>query len=795
MVLRLESATIVDYLVQQRLCSPADSLLSVKALSGKNLNLLVQLSGGGSHHGMPTSFLVKQAPFRDAEGPKQDFLEEWRLYQLLGSDDQLRELRSFMPDGVKYDADNGILIFRFLEGYRDLGKLYAGTQPFPTPIATALGVCLATLHQATFQRRDYQLQLDLESANPEVDGGEQPDFCSELENLTPDLYRRVSLDGLTFYKLYQRSDELSRALACLQADYQSCCLIHNDLKFGNILVHQDWPGWTPSILPTSPAALNLADQQGVIRVIDWEQWAWGDPAFDVGAMVAEYLRLWLQSLVLSRDGDLALALQLAAVPLETVQPSLTALIQAYLAQFPTILEVFPDFEERVLRFAGLGLIEAIQERLHYREPFGNLEISMLQVAKSLLCQPEAAMATVFGEPGAHRPGIAPPGTHSGGMAPDTCNNSHLSRSHDDTPSEVSVPRWIQHYSRDLALADLAEHVRVDPPLIEHPAFAPLDLAHMWGSVAAEERAERYNALPDELRQADLLRQLRNYLHDIYFSGEQARRWSAPALKAEFKNSTVAGLDLDFMGQMQAANSGTGYADPNWAVTRLEGTRCQVQKDGLHLWVNPAADLAMGGPSVSVGTTVSLRLPHASFVGEYYRAVGNGGEPAADQASVRLYFHVSAEGAILLMTILSRALNRESCPFTFDVLTEPLSYGRFNAAILNLESRHYAELWAVLQHHHPRLRPHLQDPIPLLTQPLAPGIGLSEAPGDAQGFGLGRCQILARALLAAEPVPRSRQWAMQQHFTEHGLDWQRPHLNPGSRALYPPLDLHDASEVV
>lgn len=794
MPLRLESSTILDYLVQQGLCGPDDEVLSVKALSGKNLNLLVQLSTGGSHHGMTTSLLVKQAPFRDEEGPKQSFLEEWRIYQLLDTDDQLRELQPIMSEGVNFDATNGILVLRFVERYWDLGKFYAGAQQFPAHIATALGIGLATLHQATFQRRDYQLQLAPECTRMEGDRGDGPDFCGELENLTPGLFRRVSLDGLMFYKLYQRSAHLSEALSRLQADYTPCCLIHNDLKFGNILVHQDWPRWEPSPLPTSLAALHLPDQQGVIRVIDWEQWAWGDPAFDVGAIITEYLRIWLQSLALSRDIDLAVSLQLAAVPLQTLQPSLAALIKAYLAQFPAILEVFPDFQERVLRFAGLGLIEVIQERLFYREPFGNLEISILQVARSLLCHPEAAMSTVFGDLGSHFSGIEPPDSPPSEMVHVAFSKAHCTNSHPASHSEVFLPRWLQHYSLDAALADLTENVRIDPPLIEHPSYALLDVTQVRGSAASETEAERYNALPDELKQADLLRQLRNYLYDIYFSGEQESRLSMPTLNTEYKNSTYAGLDLDFIGQIQAANSGTGCVDPNWVVTRVEGSRYQVQKDGLHLWIDPTADLALGSSEGSVGTRLSLRLPNSSFVGEYYMAVGNGGQPATDQASFHLFFHVTVEGAILLMEILSCELNRESCPFTLKVLAEPLSYGRFDAAILTLESRHYVNLRAVLQHHYPRLRPHLQDPIPLFTAPLAPGIGLAEAPGDAQGFGLGRCKILARALLAAEPFPRPRQWAIQQHFAEHSLDWQRPHLNPGSRASYPPLDLRDCDEV-
>lgn len=270
----------------------------------------------------------------------------------------------------------------------------------------------------------------------------------------------------------------------------------------------------------------------------------------------------------------------------------------------------------MLRFAGLGLIEVIQERLFYREPFGNLEISILQVARSLLCHPEAAMSTVFGDLGSHCSGIEPPDSPPSEMVHVAFSKAHCTNSHPASRSEVFLPRWLQHYSLDAALADLSENVRIDPPLIEHPSYALLDVTQMRGSAASETEAERYNALPDELKQADLLRQLRNYLHDIYFSGEQESRLSMPTHKTEYKNSTYAGLDLDFIGQIQAANSGTGCVDPNWVVTRVEEAVTRFRKMvcifgliplPIWRWVRPRDLLALDCPCVcpillSLGST-------------------------------------------------------------------------------------------------------------------------------------------------------------------------------------------------
>lgn len=203
-----------------------------------------------------------------------------------------------------------------------------------------------------------------------------------IGQVTPETFGEVTDEGLKFYELVQRYASLGQAIAQLRSLYTPCCLIHNDLKFANLLVHHQWEH------PVSGSA--------PIRLIDWERWRWGDPSFDLGRLVAEYLKRWLKSLMVSQDVPIEQALRLATTPLEQVQPSIRALVQGYGQQFPEAIQRFPDFPLRVVRFAGWALIEALQAHIHYYDPLGNVGICQLQVAKSLLCAPEAAISTVFG---------------------------------------------------------------------------------------------------------------------------------------------------------------------------------------------------------------------------------------------------------------------------------------------------------------------------------------------------------------------------------------------------------------
>jgi hypothetical protein len=84
------------------------------------------------------------------------------------------------------------------------------------------------------------------------------------------------------------------------------------------------------------------------------------------------------------------------IPLEVIQPSIVAIIRAYLHAFPMILEYRRDFILRVIQFTGLALTHQIQNMIEERKYFDNTHLCMLEVAKSLLTMPEQAVLTIFG---------------------------------------------------------------------------------------------------------------------------------------------------------------------------------------------------------------------------------------------------------------------------------------------------------------------------------------------------------------------------------------------------------------
>ena len=337
-----------------------------------------------------------------------------------------------------------------------------------------------------------------------------------------------------------------------------------------------------------------------------------------------------------------------------------------------------------------------------------------------------------------------------------------------------------------ALLDLVTHIQIQPELpICHPHYPP--------SEVTPEIRTRFQKLSPEMQQDYLSQHLRNYLYDIYYSGElKPLTAEADQPTPTEKNNTYRGIDAAFYAQIHQANQGNGYFDPDWQVVQKHSTgTLAVKKEGLTVQIEPKRHLATAKPLPRVGESVAIRLPRNRLETGYYVAVGNAGMVAADQPVVEISLHLSAEGAIAALHSLTTAFNAAKLPFQFKVLMEPPSYPRSDAGVLLLEQRHYKQARPLLASLVVAVRSHLAPAIPLFTKPLAPGIGLAEEPDDEQDFGLSRCQLVADALLEADVEgdrsPEARLAAIEEEFRAAELDWQRPYLNPDSEDAYEPLE--------
>lgn len=371
MAFLLSSHNVANYLRGLALCTDADQdLVQIDSIPAKNFNWLVTLSNGHK-------YLVKQERCGFDGKTTGEFLNEWRIQEFLQQFPELENFRALLPVVLHFDSESYIMVSQYLDDYRDLVDFYTKENIFPSAIASSIGTLIATIHRSTYNRPEYREFFYKTNTLPI---NRVKYVTNKLERVEPEIFGRVPPDVLKFISLYQRYDSLGQAMAELSTAFNPCCLTHNDLKVNNILLHVD----------------SHKSSEKIVRLIDWERANWGDPAFDLGILIATYLVIWLNSLVITNSLTIEESLRLATIPLEKIQPSIAALTCTYFDNFPEILDHRPDFLLRVVQFTGFGLIQQVLAMMQNQASLGNTGIVILQVAKSLLCRPEQSMQTVFG---------------------------------------------------------------------------------------------------------------------------------------------------------------------------------------------------------------------------------------------------------------------------------------------------------------------------------------------------------------------------------------------------------------
>ena len=247
-------------------------------------------------------------------------------------------------------------------------------------------------------------------------------------------------------------------------------------------------------------------------------------------------------------------------------------------------------------------------------------------------------------------------------------------------------------------------------------------------------------------------------------------------------------DAGFVETLSAANRGAGGWDPGWQIAQIEPL--QVTKNGLRVQV-AHADCRLEGTGLSVGAEASLRRPKGepAFFPGFYMAVGNADPIAApDDLEVRLYFHVTGDGAVPLTALTTRVLNEARIPFRLKLLADRRAYVRCDAAVLYLREDGFADVRSELGYIVSACARHLRCQAPAFAAPLGRGVAVGEhRPRLGTSFGAVRCRLLAEAIVVSHEAGArrldARLDAVATAFAAQGLDVDAPYRVPGSTARY------------
>lgn len=344
MAAQLKQSQVAHYLLSLGLVNPRAVLeedLVVTDVSRRNSVFLATTSSG------PT-YVVKQA----GADTLQTLASEAAVLRAL---ERVPDVARLAPELAHYDPRAVRLVLRSPAGTRPWGE----QRRIPRLGARALGQALAAIH----------------AASPDVGSAAGVDHLWGLSLPEPSLERVRDLSGgaLDLLARLQASQELCDRLRRLR-----------DAPAGNGFVHGDLR-WDNCMATAAPGARRRTR----VLLIDWELAGRGEPAGDVGAALAEYLRHWVGSISIVDPTEPGRLAGRARYPLDAMKPSMRAFWEAYRRARPVAVR-------RVAELAGVRLLQTAFEHAHGLTIVTAHVIALLQLADNVLRTPEQAAWTLMG---------------------------------------------------------------------------------------------------------------------------------------------------------------------------------------------------------------------------------------------------------------------------------------------------------------------------------------------------------------------------------------------------------------
>ncbi|HZT39001.1 MAG TPA: T3SS effector HopA1 family protein [Bryobacteraceae bacterium] len=257
-------------------------------------------------------------------------------------------------------------------------------------------------------------------------------------------------------------------------------------------------------------------------------------------------------------------------------------------------------------------------------------------------------------------------------------------------------------------------------------------------------------------------------------------------------------DPEWVESLSRANRSRERWENGWqVVASLPSGQWLARRGSLTraLWPGEFLRRDAPGAPVSPGALVSVYFPRESRAmqpGFYFVFGETPADVFDDFALVRFYWNVRPEGGAALVESLSTSLNRWFIPFRFKILNHRGAFTRLDAAILYAPRRYARVVLELCSEIRQRIQTALGEETPLFTLRLAAGLGFAEDPGITESFGMSRCRLLAEAIWLAHSRGATRtddrMRIIEEHFGAHGIDLDRPWLNPGSA---PPFEFTES----
>jgi hypothetical protein len=356
----ISATTLTKYLIVRDFLKREEAIgagLSVQDSSRRNCVFKVTRAAGGS-------YLVKQG--MDADRNKT-IRREGSAYREMKHDKRLQRI---VPKTYGYDSRRNTLIVELLTDAIDLRSYHESRKGTPPIIGEILGSAVADIHSHRLPRPNFAKPSHFLPAA----------FLFHTPRLRT--LRYFSLGQFEVIKIIQQFG-FRRHLESLRRGWRLLSFTHGDLRWDNCLIRKR------SVLKQSP-----------VKIVDWELAGPGDPAWDAGAVIAEYLRFWVSLIPVTGESAPDRYLDFAEIPLERMQPALRSFWRVYAERITSALRLTKKEARELLllsiRYTAVRLIQAAFE--DSSEGLSGKMISMLQLSLNIFERTEEACADLLGLP-------------------------------------------------------------------------------------------------------------------------------------------------------------------------------------------------------------------------------------------------------------------------------------------------------------------------------------------------------------------------------------------------------------
>lgn len=356
MILSTSEKAVVALLCERGLISRRDVVhgrITIENSSRRHLSMKVYIEDG-------RSLFVKRAHTTDRQ---MSLAREASAYRMFSSLPEVDPLRRHVPVLVSYDSARHVLIVEVVERGENARERQLQHRRMALWCARGLGAVLSMLHASS-------RAAELGTHDRETVASDPPGAL-EMHRPHVSLIHQSSAASLELFAAIQSSDELCAQLNHLSSSWRRTSLIHGDVKWDNVVVAP------PTMLRT-------------VTLVDWEFFAMGDPCWDVGAVFADYLGIWLASIPMGGGRPFSRFESHARIPLARLRPSLRTFWQTYVNTAEELESGSDVTLDRCMQNSAARLLQSAFEYTQGRGLFDGRVVATVQLAKNVLDAPAAA---------------------------------------------------------------------------------------------------------------------------------------------------------------------------------------------------------------------------------------------------------------------------------------------------------------------------------------------------------------------------------------------------------------------